>query len=162
MSDFVFKQAMSKFATGVTIITTEVDAKPHGMTANAFMSVSLNPKLVLISIMEKSSTLNKIKESGRFAVNILSEQQIDLSKQFASREKNIENVSFEYLDGLPVIPNALAQVVCDVKSEYIEGDHTLFVGQVTDIRITDGEPLIYSGSKYRVLEKEAEYQKLSV
>ena len=162
MTDREFKQAMGKFATGVTIITTEVDGKPHGMTANAFMSVSLNPKLVLISIMEKSTTLYKIQESGRFAVNILAENQMDLSKRFASRKKDIESVPFDYLDGMPVIPDCLAQVVCEVSSEYVEGDHTLFVGRVTDLRIRDGEPLIYSGGRYRTLEKEAEYQQVSV
>lgn len=162
MTDREFKQAMGKFATGVTIITTEVDGKPHGMTANAFMSVSLNPKLVLISIMDKSTTLCKIQQSGRYAVNILAEDQKDLSQRFASRDKKVESVAFDYLDGMPVIPGALAQVVCDVSSEYVEGDHTLFVGRVTEIRVNDGEPLIYSGGRYRTLHKETEYQKVSV
>ena len=78
-----FRTAMGKFATGVNVIATEVAGEGvHGMTANAFMSVSLDPKLVVISIGEKAKILNKIKESQMFTVNMLSEQQQDVSMNF--------------------------------------------------------------------------------
>ncbi|WP_085993268.1 flavin reductase family protein [Oceanobacillus senegalensis] len=154
MDDRLFRDAMGKFATGVTVIATEINGYVHGMTANAFMSVSLDPKLVLISVKEDSKTLEKIQTTESFTVNILAEHQVEVSKVFASKDKDTSNLTFQYLDGKPVIPEALAQVSCEVKSEYVEGDHTLFVGRVTDIRVQDGEPLIFSSGRYRNLEGE--------
>ena len=87
MDDRQFRQAMGKFATGVTVITTEVEGEVHGMTANAFMSVSLNPKLVVISIGERAQMLEKIKNSKKFAVNILSGEQQEYSMLFAGQIK---------------------------------------------------------------------------
>ena len=75
MDDRKFRNAMGKFASGVTVITTEADGEIHGMTANAFMSVSLNPKLVVISIGERANMLEKIQGSKKFAVNILAADQ---------------------------------------------------------------------------------------
>src|SRR5699024_12434263 len=87
MDDREFRNAMGKFATGVTVITTEVDGEPHGMTANAFMSVSLHPKLIMISIDNRANMLDKIKEANKFAVNILADHQKDLSMHFAGQTK---------------------------------------------------------------------------
>ena len=87
MDDRIFRSAMGKFATGVTVITTEIDEQVHGMTANAFMSVSLDPKLVVISIGEKAQMLDKIKHSKKFAVNILAANQQELSMIFAGQIK---------------------------------------------------------------------------
>ena len=154
MDDRLFRNAMGKFATGVTVITTEHEEQVHGMTANAFMSVSLDPKLVVISIGEKARCLQKIQESRVFAVNILAEDQQDLSMIFAGQKKDeVIEVQFEQLAGLPVLPDAIAQVSCDVVSEYVEGDHTLFIGKVRDIRINDDkEPLLFYAGKYRALQ----------
>ncbi|WP_156290622.1 flavin reductase family protein [Oceanobacillus salinisoli] len=153
MNDRQFRNAMGSFATGVTVIATESNGDTHGMTANAFMSQSLNPRLIIISLKEDAYMLTKVKESGQFSVNILSEEQQDLSMIFAGQKKSDKEIDFDYLDGKPVLPGALAQVACNVKSEYVEGDHTLLVGQVTDIHFEDGEPLIFSKGKYRTLEK---------
>ncbi|KAA9021031.1 flavin reductase family protein [Niallia endozanthoxylica] len=152
MDDCQFRTAMGKFATGVTVIATEVHGEgTHGMTANAFMSVSLDPKLVVISIGEKAKILNKIKESKTFTVNILSAEQQEVSMIFAGQKKDVE-VEFDRLDGKPVIPGAVTQIACEVSAEYVEGDHTLFIGKVTDITIDDeAEPLIFYSGKYRSL-----------
>ncbi|MEK5207565.1 NADH-FMN oxidoreductase RutF, flavin reductase (DIM6/NTAB) family [Psychrobacillus psychrotolerans] len=152
MEDRLFRDAMGKFATGVTVITTLHEGQPHGMTANAFMSVSLDPKLVVISIGGNARCLSRIKESGIFAVNILAANQQEQSMIFAGQIKEDREVTFETLADIPVIPNALAQVSCDVVTEYIEGDHTLFIGKVRDIRVQDGEPLLFYAGKYRSLE----------
>ena len=149
-----FRNAMGKFATGVNVIATEVDGKVHGMTANAFMSVSLEPKLIVISIKEDASILEKIKESQIFSVNILAADQQKESMIFAGQIKNNEDIPFEKLDGKPVLPNALAQLSCEVSGEYVEGDHTLFMGKVTDVRLEDGDPLIFSCGRYRTLNEE--------
>ena len=79
MDDRQFRTAMGKFATGITVIATEVEGDVHGMTANAFMSVSLDPKLVVISVREQGRILSKIQESKIFSVNILAEDQQEVS-----------------------------------------------------------------------------------
>ncbi|PEQ89393.1 flavin reductase [Bacillus sp. AFS006103] len=151
MDDRQFRSAMGKFATGVTVIATEVEGEIHGMTANAFMSVSLDPKLVVISIGEKAKVLNKIKESMIFTVNILAADQEELSMIFAGQLKEHKEVTFERLDGKPVLSGAVAQIACEVSAEHVEGDHTLFIGKVTDIHLEDAEPLVFYNGKYRSL-----------
>ncbi|TQR08565.1 flavin reductase family protein [Psychrobacillus soli] len=153
MEDRLFRNAMGSFSTGVTVIVTETNEGTHGMTANAFMSQSLEPRLIIISLKEDAHMLNKINESGFFSVNILSEEQQDLSMIFAGQVKSAKKVEFDYLDGKPVISGAIAQITCTVKSEYVEGDHTIFIGHVTEVHLEGGEPLIFSKGKYRRLEK---------
>jgi flavin reductase (DIM6/NTAB) family NADH-FMN oxidoreductase RutF len=154
MDDRKFRTAMGKFATGVTVIGTEVEGNVHGMTANAFMSVSLDPKLVVVSIGEKAKILNKIKESKIFTVNILAADQQELSMIFAGQLKEHKEVTFDRLDGKPVLAGAVAQIACEVSAEHVEGDHTLFIGKVTDIHLEDAEPLVFYSGKYRSLTEE--------
>jgi len=155
MDDRLFRTAMGKFATGVTVIATDVDGDVHGMTANAFMSVSLSPKLVVISIGEKAKILEKIKQSQTFSVNILAEDQQELSMIFAGQIKEPREVSFDRLDGKPVLAGAVAQIACEVSAEHVEGDHTLFIGKVTDIKLEDAEPLLFYSGRYRTLLEES-------
>jgi flavin reductase (DIM6/NTAB) family NADH-FMN oxidoreductase RutF len=154
MDDRKFRTAMGKFATGVTVIATEVKGDVHGMTANAFMSVSLDPKLVVVSIGEKAKILNKIKESKIFTVNILAADQQELSMIFAGQLKEHKEVTFDRLDGKPVLAGAVVQIACEVSAEHVEGDHTLFIGKVTDIHLEDAEPLVFYSGKYRSLTEE--------
>lgn len=151
MDDRQFRTAMGKFATGVTVIATDVNGDVHGMTANAFMSVSLDPKLVVISIGEKARILEKIKQSQTFSVNILAADQQELSMIFAGQLKEHREVEFDRLDGKPVLNGAVAQIACEVSAEHVEGDHTLFIGRVTDIHLEDAEPLVFYSGKYRAL-----------
>jgi flavin reductase (DIM6/NTAB) family NADH-FMN oxidoreductase RutF len=154
MDDRQFRNAMGKFATGVTVVLTEVDGTVHGMTANAFMSVSLNPKLVVISVGENARILEKLKQSKSFTVNILAADQQEHSMIFAGQLKDHREVAFAHLDGKPVLPGAIAQVACEVSAEHVEGDHTLFIGKVTAIELADAEPLIYYSGKYRALAED--------
>ncbi|MBT2654424.1 flavin reductase [Bacillus sp. ISL-18] len=154
MDDRQFRTAMGKFATGVTVIATDVDGDVHGMTANAFMSVSLDPKLVVISIGERARILEKIKQSKTFSVNILAADQQELSMIFAGQLKEHREVIFDRLDGKPVLAGAVAQIACEVSAEHVEGDHTLFIGRVTDIQLEDAEPLIFYSGRYRSLTEE--------
>jgi flavin reductase (DIM6/NTAB) family NADH-FMN oxidoreductase RutF len=153
LDDRLFRNAMGKFATGVTVVATEVDGNVHGMTANAFMSVSLDPKLVVVSIAEKAQMLEKIKESQSFSINILSADQQEESMIFAKQIKEHREIVFDRLSGIPVLPGALVQVACEVSAEHVEGDHTLFIGKVKEINIdeSNSEPLIYFSGKYRAL-----------
>ncbi len=157
MDDRQFRTAMGKFATGVTVITTEHDGEVHGMTANAFMSVSLDPKLIVISIKENARMLPKIQESKTFSVNILSEQQEKVSMRFAGQLKDESyEVAFEKLDNQPVIKDALAQITCELAAEHVEGDHTLFIGRVTDINLNEGNPLLFFNGRYSQIAQTVE------
>lgn len=152
MDDRTFRNAMGKFATGITVITTEVNGNTHGMTANAFMSVSLTPKLIIVSIAEKAHMLEKIKQAKQFAVNILAEDQQELSMIFAGQLKD-RTVEFETVQGVPVLKNTLATIVCDVAEDIVVGDHTLFVGEVKDlIQNEEKDPLLYFKGSYRALK----------
>jgi flavin reductase (DIM6/NTAB) family NADH-FMN oxidoreductase RutF len=148
MDDRSFRSAMGKFATGITVITSLLDDEAHGMTANAFMSVSLNPRLVLISISEKARMLDKINETGKFAVNILADDQKEYSMYFAGQIKEERDIEFDWMSEIPVIKDALANIVCNVHSKHVAGDHSLFIGEVTDIVIRDGAPLTFFEGKY--------------
>ncbi|HLR66707.1 flavin reductase family protein [Virgibacillus alimentarius] len=148
MDDRVFRNTMGKFATGVTVITTKVGKDVHGMTANAFMSVSLDPKLITISIDNKANMLEKIKKSGQFAVSMLGEEQQDISMHFAGQKTKEEGIEFDLVHNVPIVRDALANVVCDVYDSYVVGDHTLFIGKVFEIALRDGSPLAFYQGKY--------------
>lgn len=150
MEDRLFRDAMGKFATGVTVLLTENEGEVHGMTANGFMSVSLDPKLVVISIGHKARFLEKVTVSKQYTVNILAHDQEHYSRHFAGRPG--EEVAFGRLNEQPVLEGAIAQVVCDVVASHVEGDHTLFIGKVTAIELLDKEPLLFFGGQYRQLE----------
>lgn len=156
IDDRFFRNAMGSFATGVTVITTENNGEVTGMTANAFMSVSLNPKLVAISIGENAKMLHRIKESDKFAVNILSDEQQKESMQFAGQLKEHYDVKFEDYKGLPTIDNSLAIITCDVHSQFVAGDHTIFIGHVTGVKLESKDPLLFSQGQYRTLKELAE------
>src|SRR5699024_11283224 len=134
MDDRTFRNAMGRFATGVTVITTETKEDIHGMTANAFMSVSLNPKLITVSVDNRANMLDKIKESKQFAVNILSDKQQDISMHFAGQTKKERDIEFGFVKGIPIIKEALVFVVCDLDTSYVVGDHTFFIGIVINIQ----------------------------
>ena len=147
MDDRMFRDAMGRFATGVTVVTTAVGRDVHGMTANAFMSVSLNPKLITVSVDEKAHMHSKMEQCQRFAVSILREDQKDVSMNFAGQKKGTE-VGFVWDNGVPLIEHALACLICRSYQSIKVGDHTLFVGEVIDLKLNDGLPLVYFGGKY--------------
>ncbi|MBS4219748.1 flavin reductase family protein [Bacillus sp. FJAT-49711] len=149
MDDRLFRTAMGRFATGVTVITTKVNEVVHGMTANAFVSVSLDPKLILVSIREKAHMNQLLKESGNFAISILNEHQEDLSAYFADQIKEEREIDFDVFNGMDVIKDALVNMTCTVQNSVIAGDHTLYIAEVSDLRIQDGDPLLFYGGKYK-------------
>ncbi|WP_018924330.1 flavin reductase family protein [Salsuginibacillus kocurii] len=153
MDDRLFKTAMGKFATGVTVVTTEVEGEVHGMTANAFMSVSLDPKLILISVANHARMKKQIETAGTFAVNLLSQEQKDLSMVFAGQVKEGRDVEFKRFEGQPILDHSLASIVCQVHNTHVEGDHTLFIGEVINLEVQDGEPLNYFEGKYRQFQE---------
>ncbi|KHE67449.1 flavin reductase family protein [Halobacillus sp. BBL2006] len=148
MDDRMFRTAMGKFATGVTVIASEVEGQVHGMTANAFMSVSLDPKLILISIDKKARMNEVVKQSNQFTVNILSGDQKEMSMIFAGQIKENKNIEFDTFEGLPVIENSLVSLACNVYQAHEAGDHTLYIGEVINLNVQDGEPLAFYEGKY--------------
>jgi len=146
-----FRRVLGHFASGVTVLTTcDVDAKPTGLTASAFTSVSLDPPLVLICVDHKSQSYPHIKERGCFAVNILSAEQQHISRRFASSQLDkFDEVPHTITDrGLPLIHGAIAHLECTTVSVHVEGDHTIFVGRVERIQTDGGEPLLYFRGQY--------------
>ena len=152
MDDRTFRNAMGKFATGITVVTTEVDGNTHGMTANAFMSVSLNPKLVLVSIGHHARMHDIIKKAGKFAVSVLAADQEEYSVIFAGQRKDEQSIHFKRLNDMPVIDGALVNLICKVYDSHLAGDHTLYIGEVTDLTMQDGDPILYFGGRYRKLD----------
>jgi flavin reductase (DIM6/NTAB) family NADH-FMN oxidoreductase RutF len=151
IDDAQFKLAMSHFASGVTVVTTEHDGKPFGMTVAAFSSLSLHPPLVLVCIEKTVKTHEAISGAGKFGVSILNSRQGDISNRFASRAED----KFAGADvvrgelGVPLIGGAIARLECRVTERLEGGDHTIFVGEVTDAQTEEGEPLVYFRSGYR-------------
>lgn len=152
MDDLLFRKAMGKFATGITVVTFKSDGELKGITVNAFMSVSLNPKLILISIDENSSSYPKILNASRFGVSILREDQKDISMIFAKQKKADREIEYVDIDGIPVIKDSLAMLSCRVQDKVKAGDHMLFIAEVTGLQVNEGEPILYFGSQYRQLK----------
>lgn len=144
------RQTMGRFATGVAVITTVVDGVPHGMTVNSLTSVSLDPPLLLVCFNHGARSAEAVTDAGRFAVNILSRRQQPIAVRFAHRgEDHFAGLGLEY-DGhrVPVVPNALAHLDCDVERVVEAGDHTVVFGAVTDVCSRDGEALGFYGGRF--------------
>ena len=144
----LFKQAMSQFPSGVTVITTRYEGKVHGMTASAFISVSLEPPLVLESIDKNTQTHHNLMQTDIYGVSILEASQSDVSNHFAGFDPQDLEPSFTELNNFPVIKGTIAQMICKVVARYEAGDHTLFIGQVEHISLGKGEPLLYYNRSY--------------
>lgn len=146
-----FRRVLGHFATGVTVVTTcDGDARPTGLTASAFTSVSLDPPLVLVCVDHKAQTYPPLCDRGVFAINILASDQEALSRKFATtRLDKFDGVPFRLSAlGLPLIDGALAQIECTTVHTYPAGDHTIFVGRVEHVDAGPGEPLLYYRGQY--------------
>ncbi len=144
------RQTLGTFATGVTVITTGSEDQVHGMTANAFMSVSLEPPLVLISIARGTKMCNLLHEGAHFAVNVLADDQRGLSDRFAGRDSaDVAQPTFMIVHETPLVEGSAAHFVARVARSYWGGDHSLFLGQVEYARRTDAaRPLLFHGGQY--------------
>ena len=151
IDDAQFKHALSHFASGITIVTTEHEGTDYGLTVASFASLSLSPPLVLVCISKSSSSHEPIVESGKFGVSILGSDQEAVSGRFASRGGD----KFAGLDvrrgtlGVPLVGNALATLECRVRDQVVGGDHSIFIGEVVDTQTREGAPLLYFRAAYR-------------
>ncbi len=152
-----FKYVMRQWASGVTIVTMQAEQQQHGLTVSGFLSISPEPPLVLISIGQELTSDTLLQASGAFAVNLLRDDQRELSDRFAGRLGVIDR--FEGLKtqaaatGAPILEDCLAWLDCRVVSTQVAGDHTLYIGEVVAAGVNDStKPLMYWNADYRKLE----------
>lgn len=151
-----YRNALGRFATGITVVTTRIDDVIHGMTCNAFMSISLHPPLVAISVTHKAKMHELLQESGRFGISILGAEQEHISSHFAGYPQTTVIDPFIEVEGMPLIGEANAHFVTNLVEEVALGDHTLFVGQVVFFDYEDNsDPLIYNEGHYSRLARGA-------
>lgn len=156
LSPEVLRKAFGAFATGVTVVTTG-DPVPHGMTANSFASVSLDPPLVLVCV-DRDAVMHRAMSASRvFGVSILAVRQEDVARHFANRRRPLGMAQFEDLDwspgpstGAPMIEGANAHIECEVWRAHEGGDHTIFIGRVLSLeRPAQDDALLFVSGKFR-------------
>jgi flavin reductase (DIM6/NTAB) family NADH-FMN oxidoreductase RutF len=153
-----FRRAMGCFATGVTVITVDYEGDVHGMTANAFTAVSLDPLLVLVCVDHKARTHTQLHARKRFGVNVLAENQQNISQYYArpgethQRAEQEAGARFERTaHGTPVLHGALAYLECRLHTAQDAGDHTIFIAEVEDVVVREGDPLLFYRGNYRAI-----------
>lgn len=154
----LMRQAMRKWATGVTVVSSQFKGEMHGMTVSSFTSISLEPALLMVSIQVSTHTHALIRRAGIFGVTILRENQSAISDRFAGRVEE-EMDRFEGLDvyrlqtGVPLLSDGLVGFDCRVVTSHLVSEHRMFIGEVLDIQVNrDGLPLIYYNRAYRSLK----------
>jgi flavin reductase (DIM6/NTAB) family NADH-FMN oxidoreductase RutF len=154
-----FKHIMRQWVSGVTIVSMRSGDWLHGLTVSGFLSVSLEPPLVLISIGQELQSHATLKKSGAFAVNFLSEEQRTLSDRFAGRLGDVDRfdgVPYRTAEtGSPILQECLAWLDCRIVASYAAGDHTLYIGEVVAAGTQEqeeGRPLLYWNADYRRLD----------
>lgn len=154
-----FRRMMGRFATGVTVITVQHGDLMHGMTANAFSSLSLEPPLMLVCIGRESRMAGLLAKAGAFSVNFLSADQEAVSRQFAGRDREL-GARTEWLQRGPVaplVPRSLGAISCAIENTYDGGDHWIVVGRVLELHepdpATSRMPLLFYESRYADLRE---------
>lgn len=150
-----FRRALGQFATGVTVVTVESGPqRVHGMTANSFTSVSLEPPLVSICVDQDAHLLPLLKAKEKFGINVLKEDQQMLSEFFSranqtAGEEEMLRVRFHWTtENIPLLENVLCQVSCRLYDAHVAGDHTIVVGEVLTTALYTGRPLLFFRGNY--------------
>ena len=159
VSPVLFRRVMGSFPTGITVLTVEREpGQVHGMTANSFTSVSLDPLLILVCIDHNARLLSYLKGQRRFGVNMLRDSQQTLSEHFAKpqldpAEEARLGIRFRWTDsGIPLLDEGLAHLGCNVVAEHVSGDHTIFVAEVESLELNEGDPLVYLRGRYHSIQ----------
>jgi len=148
-----FREALGHYASGITVITSHVDGEPIGFTCQSFYSVSVSPPLVSFSVMSSSASYPRIRQAGRFAVNILSGEQVTISNQFARRGTDKwHGVEWQASPlGNPLLGGSLHWLDCEIHAEYAAGDHLIVIGEVKALNLQENaatQPLLYFKGQY--------------
>ncbi len=153
LDERVFRRALGRFATGVIVLTAGSRRAPHAMTANAFMSGSLRPPLVVVSVGRAARMHARLIGARRFGVSILDQAQEPASRHFAGQAVAGFAPEFAELARVPVLATAAVVIAARITHRYGCGDHTLFVGEVEDLAVSvAAPPLLYYEGRYGVLE----------
>ena len=145
------RTTLGRFCTGVTVVSTADDEGVHAMTANAFTSVSMDPPLVLVSIDNRTRMHTKLPSTRRYGVSVLAADQERLAMHFAGRPDAGQRDPFIWVDGIPLVRDAIAHFVCDSFATHEAGDHTLYLGEVRSYATRAGNPLLFhSGAFTRI------------
>ena len=147
-----FRQVMGRFATGVTVVTTVERDVVHGMTANGFLSVSLRPPLVLVSL-GRCRMNEMLPRSGRYGISVLSHEQQHFAAHFAAQKSSPVEPTFSWQNGLPLLEGALAHLVCRVADVHRAGDHVLWIGEVEYLAHRDDEPLLFYTGRFGTMRE---------
>lgn len=155
-----FREALGHYASGITVITSHSDGEPLGFTCQSFYSVSMNPPLVSFSVMSRSASYPGIRQAGRFAVNILSGEQVGISNQFARRGTDKwQGVDWQASPlGNPIIAGSLHWLDCEIHAEHAAGDHLIVIGEVKALNLQQAaatRPLLYYKGQYCNLVQSA-------
>jgi 3-hydroxy-9,10-secoandrosta-1,3,5(10)-triene-9,17-dione monooxygenase reductase component len=140
-----FRSVLGHFATGIVVVTGIVDAVPAGLTCQSFVSLSLDPPLVAFCPNKKSTSWRRIARSGAFCANVLTEEQEDISRVFAtSGADKFRGLGWRPAEtGSPILQDVLAYVDCRIEARYDAGDHEIIVGRVVDLEAAPkGRPLL--------------------
>jgi flavin reductase (DIM6/NTAB) family NADH-FMN oxidoreductase RutF len=144
----LFRKTLGRFATGVCVVTVVHQEHVHGMTANAFMSVSLHPPLVLVSVSQNAQMYKLLAPDTRYGISMLSDDQEVLSRHFGGRPMDGLEITFIHEQGAPLLKGAIAHIVAHVVDVHQAGDHTLFIGEVEYMHVGHGSPLLFYAGSY--------------
>jgi flavin reductase (DIM6/NTAB) family NADH-FMN oxidoreductase RutF len=150
------RSAMSRFPTGVTVVTAIGPAGPAGATANAVASLSLEPPMMLACLDLGSRTLIAVEHARRFGINVLVAGQSELARQFSTKDphpRKWEGVGWTERAGTPMIDGALLWLACELQDVHQGGDHVIATGSVVELEAADGEPLLFHEGDYRALNQ---------
>jgi flavin reductase (DIM6/NTAB) family NADH-FMN oxidoreductase RutF len=146
------RRLMSRWVTGVAVVTSADGTGPRGATTNALTSLSLDPLLVLVALDHGSNTLDAIRNSGRFCINVLASHQEELARRFATKasgEEKLAGVPHDLIDGVPVLAGAVAWLACGLEQESEGGDHTILLGRPIEAGAEeDAQPLLFYGGRF--------------
>jgi flavin reductase (DIM6/NTAB) family NADH-FMN oxidoreductase RutF len=149
-----FRRAMGLLPTGVTVVTALAEGSPAGATAGAVSSLSLDPPLMLAALDRGSRTLNAVRDSHRFAINVLGAGREDLAHRFSTKEHHTvkwDGIEWSERSGAPWIEGAVLAVTCGLRDLHDGGDHVIATGEVLEVEAPGGDPLLFWGGVYRGL-----------
>jgi len=153
------RRLMSRWVTGVAVVTSADGTGPRGATTNALTSLSLDPLLVLVALDHGSNTLVAVRSARRFCINVLASDQEALARRFATKasgEEKLAGVPHELIDGVPVLAGAVAWLACELEQELHGGDHTILLGRPLDAGVRDdAQPLLFYGGRFHPAQLDA-------
>jgi flavin reductase (DIM6/NTAB) family NADH-FMN oxidoreductase RutF len=146
-----FRRAMSRLPTGVTVVTAHGADGHSGLTANAVVSLSLDPPLMLACLDRGSRTLRAVEHAARFGVTVLASDQADVARAFSTKvemREKWEGIEWRERDGIPALEGGVAWVACELRDVLAGGDHVIVTGAVLDVAAGGGDPLVFFEGSY--------------